>query len=299
MTLNMHISSGNLTGLAWDCRVLFTDGAPNYELVRESGFRGVQHRSFDQAVRNAGLELSGLARITSPSDAIKLARRHADMGFVATTLHVGTGMETDSEASNLAESVLTASLNSEYPLFIETHRATITQDMRRTLNLIDRFPELRFTADLSHWYSGLEMRYGDWTSKLDALARVFERVRFIHGRIGNSCCMQVPLDVARSGRAWMDFGELWRRCFLGFQSTSTADEQIFFAPELLPAKINVAGDTIELNYALDLGRGELSDRWTEALELRDYAQSIFTATTRAPETIMKRGKQGDITAPTQ
>jgi hypothetical protein len=48
----------------------------------------------------------------------------------ATTLHVGTGFESDVEMDALAGAVLEAAERHGQPVFIETHRATMLQDMR-------------------------------------------------------------------------------------------------------------------------------------------------------------------------
>ena len=54
-------------------------------------------------------------------------------------------MESDREVDNLVESILSASEKYKLPAFIETHRATITQDMWRTVELTKRFPEIYST----------------------------------------------------------------------------------------------------------------------------------------------------------
>ncbi len=69
-----------------------------------------------------------------------------------------TGFETPAEASALVEATLQSSAGHAVPVLIETHRATLFQDPARALALVGEFPELRFTADLSHWYTGVELR---------------------------------------------------------------------------------------------------------------------------------------------
>jgi pentose-5-phosphate-3-epimerase len=60
----------------------------------------------------------------------------SDTGHECATLHVGWGMEDDDEASRLIESILEASAKSGLPLNVETHRATIFQDMWRTVQFV-------------------------------------------------------------------------------------------------------------------------------------------------------------------
>jgi len=214
----------------------------------------------------AGLEMSGMARIVEPGEAAKVAAQHHEWGFVCSTWHVGTGLESDTEMDALAGAVLNVAARTGLAVYIETHRATMTQDIRRTLDLCTRFPDLRFNADLSHWYTGLEMRYGDFDRKLAMLAPIFARTRYIHGRIGDSCTMQLPLAEAREGPAWQDYQRLWRSCLTGF-SEASADEPTIFAPELLPHVFEHDGTLHRLNYARLVDGVEVSDRWAEALEL--------------------------------
>jgi len=195
--IKFHSNAGNLWSLNAQSAVPRQDDEIDYLAIKQSGFSGLQHYYPEPAALEAGLEMSGMARISQPSEAMTIANQHSEWGFVASTWHVGTGFETDGELYALIGALLNAVAKTGMPIFIETHRATITQDIRRTLDLIERFPNLRFNADLSHWYTGLEMPYGDFEAKLDLLEPVFERVGFMHGRIGHSSTMQLPLAEAR------------------------------------------------------------------------------------------------------
>jgi hypothetical protein len=159
--------------------------------------------------------------------------------------------------------------------------------MRRTLDLVERHPELRFNADLSHWYTGLEMPYGDFEAKLEALAPVFARVRFLHGRIGDSGSMQVALEGREDEPFVAHFREMWRRCFRGFLDTAAPGDTIVFAPELLPARLGDGERAVHFNYARRFrdANGEWreeSDRWTEALQLCEIARDAFERAQTAP-----------------
>jgi hypothetical protein len=249
------------------------------EALIAAGYEGLQDRRPRPDLMSRGLKMTGIARVLTPDEADRIAEQHRGWGFQSTTLHVGTGMETDGEAARLVVAVLEASERRGYPLFVETHRATVTQDMRRTLDLVERFPALRFTADLSHWYTGHEFPYGDVEAKIAMLAPVFARVRFVHGRIGDSCCMQLPVPSARSREPDVrHFRAMWRLCFQGFLAGAAAGDEIVFAPELMPASAKIAGKVHRFNYArLNVDGEEESDRWADAGRLCDMARDCFDA----------------------
>jgi len=274
-----HITSGNLAALPANCGLYTQDGI-DYAAVKEAGYTGLQHYFPDEGALQAGLEMSGIAKVERPGEALATAQQHADWGFVVSSWHVGTGFETDAEMDALAGAVLEAAAATGLKILIETHRATITQDMRRTLDLIERFPDIRFTADYSHWYTGHEMRYGDWARKIDALSPVFERVRCVQGRIGHSCTAQLPLAQAKAHpHAMKDYEEFWSRSLQMALPHMSADDHMIFMPELLPAQLEFAGQQHYPNYAqLQVNSagelGETTDRWAEAIELSSMFDSI-------------------------
>ncbi len=141
----------------------------------------------------------GSGRVNRPEDAQELALRFAAEGMECATVHVGWGLEDDQQAFSLLEAVLDASTRHGVPLYVETHRATILQDMWRTVQFVKRFPEIRFNGDFSHWYTGLEMVYGGFQNKFEFIRPVLERVSFLHGRIGDPGSMQVEHWVRQCG----------------------------------------------------------------------------------------------------
>jgi hypothetical protein len=176
--------------------------------------------------------------------------------------------------------VLDASARHAYPLFVETHRATITQDMRRTIDLIARFPALRFNADLSHYYTGSEMAYGDILAKFEFLSPVFERVRFIHGRISDPSAAQVTVEDNETRPFLAHFQEMWRRCFAGYRRSGEHALPLVFAVELLPYRLDISGRTHWTCYAHQRRNAsgdweEESDRWTQAERLWSIASEIW------------------------
>ncbi|HEX7034887.1 MAG TPA: hypothetical protein VF210_03900 [Pseudomonadales bacterium] len=238
--------------------------------VREAGIEALQsHRpNVLELAQRAGLQATGLARVDKPEHARAVARRGRELGCDCTTLHVGSGFESDDEARALIEAIVEASDAEGHPLYVETHRATLTQDMKRTLDLVAWVPEVRFNGDFSQWYTGLEMSYGDLEDKFMRLAPVLERVRFLHARVSSPGCIQIPVDGEARAPHVEVFERFWTHSFLGYLADPGADETIGVYPELLPAAFHYA----RLVPGPDGKLREETDRWQQALRLIDLAR---------------------------
>jgi hypothetical protein len=257
--------------------------AAQLAVVKADGYTAVQSWADAEAVLAAGLRATGMGRVMQTHEPDAIARAHKALGLDATTLHVGDSFETDTQIDALVGAVLEASARHKHPLYIETHRATITQDMRRTLDMVARWPEVRFNADLSHWYTGHELTYGgEFFSRVERLQPVFERVRFMHARVGNAGAIQTGL--ADPGPYLQHHRHLWQRCFAGFLRGAQPGDYLSFNPELLPMKIGEGSDAMWLHYAQprqglagDEFGGEPSDRYADAQRLWEIACECFAA----------------------
>jgi sugar phosphate isomerase/epimerase len=243
-------------------------GDDQLETIRAAGYAGLQlFTDIDPervaACRRLGLALAGSGRVNKPEEAGPLAAQLANVGMVAGTLHVGWGIEDDAEAHALIEAILKASEQHRIPLYVETHRATIFQDMWRTVQFARAWPDLRFNGDFSHWYTGQEMVYGNFDDKLAFIAPVLERIRFLHGRIGNPGCIQVDIgDGSEDGRPFVGhFRRLWTAAMRGFVASASPDDVLVFSPELLASRIYYQQSE--------------SDRWEQSLVLCRIAKECF------------------------
>ena len=270
-SLRIGLNEGNLAGLPD-----FSAGPRGsidevLAAVRAAGFEAFQG-SDPVAARAAGLIPSGSGRINHVGEAGPLARSLRDDGYVCGTVHVAWGIEDDATVDALVEDIIIASESEGLPLYIETHRATITEDMWRTVKLVERFPEIRFNGDFSHYYTGHEMVYGDFDAKLSFLSPVFDRVRFIHGRIGNPGSMQVAVRGIDDPAPYIaHFRELWTRSMLGFLRTAKPGDYLTFAPELLVPDIYYARTFPNSDGSFI----EESDRWEQALIYVQIANECF------------------------
>ncbi len=254
---------------------LQTPGEGWMRAIRDAGYDGVQFIEplepplLDEAGAH-GLGVCGSGRVNHPSDAYRLAEEAQQTGLECLTLHVGWGYEEDDEAVRLIEAVLDASVLHSMPLYVETHRATIFQDIWRTVRFIRQFPELQFNGDFSHWYTGLEMVYGGFEKKLAFIQPVIERVHFLHGRIGNPGSMQVDIgdrETAATLPFVAHFRTLWTRVFEAFLRRRSPGERFCFTAELLASNIY---------YAREFRGHEESDRWQQSLVLTQIARECFS-----------------------
>ena len=151
------------------------------------------------------------------------------------------------------------------PLKFETHRDCITNDMFMTLQLLDAIPELRLTADLSHYCLNREMSAPITAQNQAWIQRILERSDSFQGRVSSHEQIQVPLHFPQN-RKWVEtFKDWWERGFRSWRSRAGSDETLIFLCELGPPE-----------YAItDVNNAELSDRFEEALIIRGWVEAIW------------------------
>lgn len=271
--LRIDLCMGNLDGLMPESKGPAPDAPDVFERLKAAGYEGIQG-SVEQCVaaQKAGLRATGIAGgVHKVGDAAKRAALGKENGLDAFIFHVGTGFEDDDTTDALVQDVIKTSIEIDLPLYIEIHRATITTDIYRTVKMVERNPGVRFNGDFSHFYTGHEMVYGDFEGKLDFMQPVFDRVRFMHGRLGNSSHMQVALRDGIDQPFIGHFREMWARAFRGFLASAAPGDYIVFAPEILWAVNNYA-------FAMPGPDGQMreeSDRWEQAFRLCDLAREAF------------------------
>ena len=277
--LRLYLNLDSLVDLRADTVWPGLTGLERLRRLAADGFEGVQQTE-DAAPPDASpIPHCGCARINTPGEADSIAAKHAGRGYTCLTVHVGWGLEDDADAFRLVEAILAASERRALPIFVETHRATITQDLWRTVQLTRKFPEIRFNGDFSHYYTGQELVYGGMEMKLAFMEPIFARVGFIHGRIASPGNIQVPVAAgfARPRQAHGDanylehFQELWTRAMLGFLRSAGRGDCLVFAPELLSGKHYYA----RLFPDRDGRLVEETDRYEQALLYQKLARACF------------------------
>jgi hypothetical protein len=153
------------------------------------------------------------------------------------------------------------------PVTIETHRDCITTDMLYSLQLMAAVPEMNFCADLSHFVVGRELRWPITPLVQSQIEMILDRSSSFQGRVASR--EQIQLQVSfPDHREWFDqFAEWWAYGFRSWRKRNADDAILNFLCELGPREYAMTGADGE----------ELSDRWEEALIIRDRVQQIWRA----------------------
>ncbi len=151
------------------------------------------------------------------------------------------------------------------PIQFETHRNCITNDLLSTLQLLDAVPEMVVAADLSHYVVGRELAWPITAESEEWIRRILHRAGSFQGRVASRQQIQLPLGFPQHQK-WLGlFLRWWEAGFREWRKRSGPDATLNFLCELGPPE-----------YAMTGADGyELSDRWQEALVLRDHARAIW------------------------
>jgi hypothetical protein len=152
------------------------------------------------------------------------------------------------------------------PLLFETHRDCTLNDLHYTLQLIEEVPEMRLCADLSHYVIDREMRLPLSDRDRGHMHRILERSDCFQGRVANREQIQIQIDFPQHREWVVQFREWWREGFSMWRRRNPENATLPFLCELGPPP-----------YAMtDARQDELSDRWEEALKIRQWVQETWS-----------------------
>jgi hypothetical protein len=152
-------------------------------------------------------------------------------------------------------------------LQLETHRYTMTNDLGFTARLLAEVPEVELSVDLSHYVVGNELPDGPDPRVDELVGRLLDRGGSFQGRIATRGQVQVSPGFPQHRVAADRFRGWWEQGFRSWRSRATAGAECVFHCELGTVPYAITGpDGVEL-----------TDRWAEALQLKQWAEELFAA----------------------
>lgn len=153
------------------------------------------------------------------------------------------------------------------PLRVETHRNTATNDLLFTVALLDAFPELELTADLSHYFVARELAWPVRAEDQLRIERILDHSSAFHGRVASREQIQVSISFPQNAD-WVElFLGWWHEGLRRWRGRGRPGGTMIFTAELGPPWYAITG----------ADGGELSDRWAEALLLRALVSERWSA----------------------
>ncbi|MDG1115937.1 MAG: sugar phosphate isomerase/epimerase [Flavimaricola sp.] len=150
------------------------------------------------------------------------------------------------------------------PVQFETHRNCITNDLYTTLQLLDRIPDMRICADLSHYVVDREFWFPLSEADLALISRVLHRSDSFQGRVASRQQIQLQLDFPQHQK-WVDLFKGWWREGMADWRTRNPSGDCIFVCELGPPEYAMTGPD---------GR-EMSNRWHEAQIIKGWVREIW------------------------
>jgi hypothetical protein len=170
------------------------------------------------------------------------------------------------EGANYLRGWMAMCATANMPVTIETHRDCITTDLLYTLQLMDAVPEMNLCADLSHFVVGREFKWPITPQVQAQIESVLDRSTSYQGRVASREQIQLQISFAHH-RDWFDqFAAWWSYGFQSWRRRNADDAVLNFLCELGPREYAITGADGE----------ELSDRWEEALIIRDRVRKIWS-----------------------
>ena len=244
---------------------------------------------FLQRVAASGFEMTEIYLGSLPESAAEIARLHSNYGLrligqiltqgqtytdhirslkaqfelaaqcevVFINSHTGRDIFSFAENLQIFQCAAQLSQSSGIPILIETHRGRPTYSAIETRKYLEALPEMRLTADFSHWMVVHESDLADQRTNVEL---AMSRVDYLHARVGYAEGPQIPDPRAPEWQgAVARHLQLWQQII--DQHKRNDEESLYITPEFgppaymhtLPFTNQPVGDVWEQNvYMKDL-----------------------------------------------
>ncbi|MUT64400.1 TIM barrel protein [Paenibacillus sp. NEAU-GSW1] len=269
----------------WTMTGLGTAGRPwsmeeRFERIAEAGYDGIngflpgpeEAEEWDRLLAQYNLSFSVNAY---PRTAEDMQQFLADAkAFGADRLHyvnaqVLAPFLVGERAEQLLRDISGLSAEAGIPVFIETHRGTITQDLIRTAEMVRALEPAKLTIDFSHYVLAGEML--QISEDAEALfQQLLKRTGCIHARVSNGEQIQVDVGSEQGEHPMLvHYKRWWKDGMRHWLIGAALGQKLPFVCELGPAPYAITSDEAG-------GRKtEMSDRWTQSLVLQKLARELW------------------------
>lgn len=252
----------------------------NVEMIIEAGYHGVSTDWRDRArskriaamLAPHGMVAEGQCFPQTVDDLKDVLDIATETGLHHLDIQPDVRPRTIAECVPLIEGWLRLAEQVDFPVYIETHRDRMTTDLYFVLDLLDRFPDLRLLADLSHFLVGREFADPVSAENHGYIHRVLDNSWALHGRVASREQVQVEVSFPHH-RKWLDlFLAWWDYGIRSWRKRAGPDADLSFVCELGPQPYAIAGPD----------GNDLSDRWSDALIIRHEVTALFEKIAREP-----------------
>ncbi len=249
----------------------------NIALIVEAGFDGVSAHytnrqdvaRLNQVIEGTGLKIEGVCFPRIVEDLTLPLELAADYPVSHLNLQPDIRLRRVENCLPLLDGWMQLAADAGIPVFIETHRDRMTTDLFFTLDLLDQRPELPLLADLSHFLVGREFAFPVDAENHALISRILQNAQAFHGRVASREQVQIELSFPHH-RPWVDlFLAWWQEGFRSWRSRAARDAELVFTCELGPKPYAITGRD----------GNDTTDRWSEALQLKDMIRELWAATT--------------------
>jgi len=247
----------------------------SFAMIADAGFEGAcmdpsvaeipKCREYAHQFTEHGLESMVNAFPYSPDDMAPLLDFAVEMNACMVNVISGVmPIKSEDAVSDVRRWIGEAS-ERNMPLLFETHRDGLLNDLYFTLQLMELVPEMRLCADLSHFVVDRELRSPITARDQGYISAVLERSDCFQGRIANREQVQIQINFPQH-QEWVEiFKGWWKQGMREWRERSDDGATLVFLCELGPPP-----------YAITDGdQNELSDRWEESLQIRDWVRTIW------------------------
>lgn len=169
--------------------------------------------------------------------------------------HTGKDYFSFDDNCRIIEEVMNLEAKRGIPIVHETHRGRFTFHSAGILPYLEKFPEMKLTADFSHWCAVSESLLQD---QQEILAAVIPRVAHIHARVGYEHGPQVADPFAPEWGLHLETHIAWWKKILAAYAQN--NKSLTVTPEAGPAPYMPA---------LPYSRQPLADQWKINAAMKD------------------------------